>query len=178
MRVGDSSTVVDAVPTNAPFVASRDKEFLMVMGDAAQLARRRELVSMEALPADKVTMLPRTASRVVHENSIYGTGESIDWKTIRLPKVPDSQPWAGEAKHISTETLPAKVTMLPRTASRVVRENSIYGTGESIDWKTIRLPKVPDSQPWAGEAEQIYTEIIDATPINADPENAIRREER
>ena len=123
MRVGDSSTVVDAVPTNAPFVASRDKEFLMVMGDAAQLARRRELVSMEALPADKVTMLPRAASRAVHENSIYGTGTSIDCLTRQFPKMPDSQPCAGEAEHI-------------------------------------------------------YAELIDAAPIDANPENAIPREER
>ena len=125
MRVGDSSPVIDAVPTNTPFVVSRDKELSMVIakGDVALLARRRELVSTEALPADKVTMLPRAASRAVHENSIYGTGTSIDWSTRPLPKVPDSQPWAGKAEHI-------------------------------------------------------YAELIDAAPIDANPENAIPREER
>ena len=125
MRVGDSSPVIDAVPTNTPFVVSRDKELSMVIakGDVALLARRRELVSMEALPANKVTMLPRAASRAVHENSIYGTGTSIDWSTRPLPKVPDSQPWAGKAEHI-------------------------------------------------------YAELIDAAPIDANPENAIPREER
>lgn len=109
MRVGDSSPVIDAVPTNTPFVVSRDKELSMVIakGDVALLARRRELVSMEALPANKVTMLPRAASRAVHENSIYGTGTSIDWSTRPLPKVPDSQPWAGAAEHIYAELIDA-----------------------------------------------------------------------
>ena len=162
MRVGDSSPVIDAVPTNTPFVVSRDKELSMVIakGDVALLARRRELVSMEALPANKVTMLPRAASRAVHENSIYGTGTSIDWSTRPLPKVPDSQPWAAAA------------------AERVMHTNSIYGTGTSIDCSTRPLPKVPDSQPWAGATEHIYAELIDAAPIDADPANATPRGEQ
>ena len=187
MRAGDSSPVIDAVPTNAPFVVPRDKEFLMVMCDAAQLARlarRRELVSMEALPANKVTMLPRAASRAVHENSIYGTGTSIDWLTRPLPKVPDSQPWTGEAEHIYAELIDATPidanpeNAIPAAAERSMHKNSIYGTGTSIDWSTRPLPKVPDSQPWAGEAEHIHAKLIDAAPIDANPENAIPREER
>ena len=181
MRVGDSSPAIDAVPTNTPFVISRDKELSMVIakGDVTLLARRRELVSTEALPA-----LPRAALRAVHQNSIYGTGTSIDCLTRQFPKMPDSQPCAGEAEHIYAELIDAAPidanpeNAIPAAAERSMHKNSIFGTGTSIDWSTRPLPKVPDSEPWAGKAEHIYAELIDAAPIDANPENAIPREER
>ncbi|MDD2054058.1 glutamate-rich protein 5 [Pseudomonas putida] len=151
-----------------------DKELSMIndQGGAAQLARRREDVSPEALSSENAVL-------------VNDGGESLSGQTVTLPAagsvvpaifssrpakplppLPVFQPRASAAEHIYAEAIYAdstqdKAATLSGAGPAVMRDNSVY-VGASNARPAQPLPQVSGSQ--SGRAEPIY-DVLEAEPI-------------